>query len=54
MHTTLQAIEASVRALGDGLGPTALKSALVADGFDPTKASTIIRWAKQFLKKNQE
>lgn len=54
MHTTTQAIEATVRALRDGMTAPMLKQALVADGFTPQKANTIIRWGQQYLKKRQD
>ncbi len=54
MHTTEQALEASIGALRDGMSPYILRSALISDGFKPNKAETIIRWASQYLRKRKE
>ncbi len=51
MHSTLQAIHAATQALGDNCAQQIIRGALISDGFPPNKADTIIRWAKQFLKK---
>ena len=51
MHSTVQAIQAATQALGDDCAPWVIRGALISDGFSPDKADTIIRWAKQFLRK---
>jgi hypothetical protein len=49
-HTTEDAIQAVARALSCGINEVACRSDLVADGFKPAKAATIVRWA---LRMNQ-
>jgi hypothetical protein len=52
MHTTTEAIQASISALQDGIHVEMLRQCLMAEGFKPNKAATIVRWALQFQRKN--
>jgi hypothetical protein len=46
-HTTEEAIKAVARALHLGVHEVACKFDLVQDGFPPTKAAVIVRWAQR-------
>jgi len=50
MHTTEQAIAASTDALRAGVADVFIIHCLIADGFEPKKAHTILKWAAQFLR----